>query len=79
MGDFERVKDPRLADFAADLSRAVGRARGAGVSCDLACSVLVTVAADYGRTVYSDEYVERLCDVMRQRLKEPYPGVEGDH
>lgn len=70
---FEQVKDPRMTALANDLSEAIGKAPQADLDCDLACNILVVVAADYARYFYGEDFALGLCERIRHRLTEPMP------
>ena len=60
-----------------DVSDAVHKALSQGMEVDEACSLLCTVAADYGRDNYGPDYIEGLVTVLRNRRDEAMPSIVG--
>jgi hypothetical protein len=56
-----------------EISDAIHRATKRGMRVDEAACVVVSVAADYARGAYGDEYLESLCTVIRERAQHPLP------
>lgn len=71
----DSVADPHgyMTDLANAVSDAIIAATKKGVEYDEACSVAVTVAADYARKVYGAELLSGLCHVILLRAAAPLP------
>lgn len=68
-GDFEVGTDPRHIAFMNAMATVIDsvHANGAGLAIDEIVSLLVTVAADYGRANYGDGYLDGLAELIRRR------------
>lgn len=72
--DFEIIKgDARIADLANALSDAINLAARHGVPIDVACSVAVQVAADYGRGSYGPSFCDDLAALIKTAATRPMP------
>lgn len=76
---FETVRHDELTRLANAVSDAVAAARDHGMEIDECVSVVVTVAADYGRAAYGDDFLDALADLLLRRVNDPLPKIEREH
>ncbi len=62
-----------LTELANAVSDAMSAAMKNGMGADEACSVVITVAADYGRGIYGNSYLGGLVNVVLARASYPLP------
>lgn len=79
MSKMESVKDPRLARLANEISDVINAALHRGLSVDLACSVAVGVAADYGRGEYGDAFLDGLAKLIAAKCGQSMPADISSH
>lgn len=75
MTEFSTGQGPNFTRLAQAVSDAVAEATRRGMAPDECASILVAVAADYGRAYYGDQYLTGLAEIVLQRSKMPLPAM----
>ncbi|ASY56447.1 hypothetical protein [Sinorhizobium sp. CCBAU 05631] len=75
MAEFATGQGPNFTRLAQAVSEAVAEAQRRGMEIDECASILVAVAADYGRASYGDQYLTGLAEIVLQRSEMPLPSM----
>lgn len=70
---FETVRRRDLTDLANALATTLAEAVDGGMAPDEAASIAATVAADFGRVFYGDDYLPGLADIVQRQAGRPLP------
>ncbi|MBC6444592.1 MAG: hypothetical protein GDA50_04060 [Alphaproteobacteria bacterium GM202ARS2] len=74
MPDYPTISGKLPETLAQEVSDAIARAMQRGMGTDEAVSVVVNVAADYGRHQYGNDILPGLAELIVERGKMPLPG-----
>ena len=66
-------KGPNFRDLGNAVSDAINAALKRGMEIDEACCVVVSVAADYARLEYGNDYLPDLAEVVSERKNHALP------
>ncbi|OHV85918.1 hypothetical protein [Ensifer sp. LCM 4579] len=75
MAEYSLGRGPNFTDLANAVSDAILAAQMRGMEIDECCSVLVQVAADYGRSTYGNDYLRGLAELIVLQGDRPMPEV----
>lgn len=75
MSDFKTAigQGPSFRDLGNAVSDAIHAACSRGMEVEEACSVVVAVAADYGRASYGPSYLKELAHIVTERAGHRLP------